>query len=71
MDKQPCGGCHELFDRDDLFWVNDNYGIPYKKVCNKCYPVVKEEISSYVFDEADAGEQLDPEPDVFGRGFEW
>lgn len=43
-DMQYCGNCKKLFDRNDLTWINDNYGIPYKKVCDDCYSEVNEQI---------------------------
>ena len=43
-DLQTCMNCGEFHDRNDLTWINDNYGIPYKKVCDKCYEEVNEQI---------------------------
>lgn len=45
-DKQYCGNCKKFFDRNDLTWINDNYGIPYKKVCDECYDEVNDQIRS-------------------------
>ena len=42
--EQFCGKCKQIFDRNDLTWINDNYGIPYKKVCEGCYEEVHEQI---------------------------
>lgn len=36
--------CHKEFDAVDLWWINDNYGIPYKKVCDDCY----DEVEKYI-----------------------
>lgn len=36
--------CKEEYDRNDLTWINDNYGIPFKKVCDNCYHEVLEDI---------------------------
>lgn len=44
MDKQLCMECHEEFDREDLYWINDNYGIPFKKVCDGCHDKVESHI---------------------------
>lgn len=47
MDQfQTCGLCRRIFHRNDLTWINDLYGIPYKKVCDKCYEEVNEWIRS-------------------------
>ena len=69
--EQICQGCKGIFDRNELTWVKDSYGIYYKKVCDNCYESTTKEIRDCMFEEEDYGEQLDPEPDVFGRGFEW
>lgn len=50
-DIQSCGNCGELYLSDELTWVNDNYGIPFKKVCSDCYDKVveylEEELGNY------------------------
>lgn len=32
--KQICMQCKREFEKNDLFWINDYQGIPYKKVCS-------------------------------------
>jgi predicted 3-demethylubiquinone-9 3-methyltransferase (glyoxalase superfamily) len=59
MRKSSCGNCHTLFDRNELIWVKDRYGIPYKLVCDNCYEKVEAEISKWVFDELYAAERLE------------
>jgi hypothetical protein len=71
MDKQPCARCEKMFNRNELTWVTDSYNIPYKKVCDECYEKTEEEIRDWRLDEGYAGERLEPDPDVFGRGFDW
>ena len=39
-----CGECNKEYDRDELQWINDNYGIPFKCVCPDCYDNVENEI---------------------------
>lgn len=39
-----CQNCMELVLKEELQFVNDNYGIPFKNVCGKCYDTVKSEI---------------------------
>lgn len=46
MYMQRCMECNETFNNDELTWINDNYGIPFKKVCDACYQNVIEEIQS-------------------------
>ena len=58
---RECPHCRELVLRDDLTWVNDRYGIPYKKVCMECYEEVDNEINHYEYDYLDAGEYLEVE----------
>lgn len=42
-----CPECNKAVEnRFDLYWVNDLYGIPFKKVCAGCYDKVIEEIMS-------------------------
>lgn len=43
--KQLCMNCKKEFERYELQWINDLYGIPYKKVCDDCYEEVNEQIS--------------------------
>jgi hypothetical protein len=57
--KQHCGVCGKEVPSYDLLWVNDRYGIPYKKVCWDCYEKTQEEISHFVFDPGYAGERLE------------
>jgi ssDNA-binding Zn-finger/Zn-ribbon topoisomerase 1 len=58
---RKCPHCRELVSEDDLTWVYDRYGIPYKKVCWDCYGEVGEEIGNYEYNYLDAGEYLEVE----------
>ncbi len=42
---QRCGACGKEFPSCDLTWVNDRYGIPYKKTCWDCFEQTQDEIS--------------------------
>lgn len=44
VQTQRCMNCGEEYDRNELQWINDNYGIPWKKVCHNCYDEVEEDI---------------------------
>lgn len=35
-----CPVCGEEFNKDDMLWTYDCYGIPYRLVCDKCYGIV-------------------------------
>lgn len=37
-----CPSCNEEVDM--TYWVNDQYGIPYKAVCENCYEKTKAEL---------------------------
>jgi hypothetical protein len=41
---QKCMNCERVYPKYDLVWVSDNYGIPFKKVCNYCYDEVRNQI---------------------------
>ena len=56
-----CSECKSERLATEFIWVNDRYGIPYKKVCWGCEEKVRREISEFVFDAAYAGESLEPE----------
>lgn len=56
---QRCGACGKELPSRDLIWVNDRYGIPYKKVCWDCYEQTEDEISRFEFDPSYAGERLE------------
>ena len=60
-DLRTCPECGREIPREDLSWVNDRHGIPYKLVCDSCYDRVAARIGGYTFDPADAGEYLEPE----------
>ena len=64
MDKQRCMHCKEIYDRNELTWINDNYGIPFKKVCHKCYDEVREDIRGNNY-----GDELTHE-ELYGYGDE-
>jgi len=42
--KGMCSECHQMVDKGDLCWINDNYGIPFKRVCSKCFDKVEKYI---------------------------
>lgn len=56
MSKCQC--CRKEFEKSDLMWTYDRYGIPFKFVCSSCYDKEQNEISLYVHDFHDAGEYL-------------
>lgn len=58
---KECPHCRELVSENDLTWVYDRYGTPYKKVCWECYGEVDNEINHYEYDYLDAGEYLEVE----------
>lgn len=60
-DMRECNSCNREVLNDDMVWVNDRYGVPWKKVCPQCVEQTEREISAYRFDPADAGENLEPE----------
>lgn len=43
-DKGVCMNCKKLVSKEELTFLNDNYGIPFKNVCEKCYEKVRDEI---------------------------
>lgn len=55
-----CPACAEDAPRYQLEWTYDRYGIPYKKVCRKCYDRVQAKIGEFVHDPTYAGEELEP-----------
>ncbi len=54
-----CPECESSCDPWEKVWVNDRYGIPYRKVCFDCEDKVRAEIEDWVFDAEDADESLD------------
>jgi hypothetical protein len=59
QDLRKCPNCDRLVDNADMVWVNDRYGIPYKKVCPECIQEVEDEIGGWEFDPDFAGERLE------------
>lgn len=45
--EQQCMNCREIYNSNDLIWINDLYGFPYKEVCDKCYDEVNEYIKHH------------------------
>ena len=43
-DRKMCQHCIGLYPEDELTWVIDRYGIPFKLVCPNCY----EDVSSTI-----------------------
>lgn len=65
MDKQLCMSCKIEFDKEDLTWVNDNYGIPYKKVCYDCEEEVTREIRANNYGDELTHDELYGEEDIY------
>lgn len=51
-DMRPCPKCHKEVLSSEMIWVNDMYGIAYKKVCLSCVEAVKKELQPYPIEEA-------------------
>lgn len=48
--KKVCAICGK--EVESLYWVNDNYGIPYKGVCSdECFDKASEELQDYYNDD--------------------
>jgi hypothetical protein len=43
---QTCMHCSNLLPKDILHWINDRNGIPFKKICETCDPIVLEEVNN-------------------------
>ena len=56
--KVKCPNCNNITKRNDLRWINDRYGIPYKQGCNCCEERLEKEISIWEYDYMDVGEYL-------------
>lgn len=61
-----CQNCNGMFAKEELHWITDRYGIPFKLVCDDCFEEVQEAIQEWTFEEDYAGEHLEPED-----GEEW
>jgi len=61
MDKQVCRGCEKIFNKNDLVWVNDSNGIPFKKVCSSCEIKTREELRQAEEENSWMGEQVEAE----------
>lgn len=59
MEERMCQECNNSFHKDNLTWVKDNYGIPFKLVCDNCRKDIEEYISNWQYDYLDAGEYLE------------
>ena len=60
---RTCQICNKDTLLDDMEWVNDDYGIPWKFVCQQCADIAympKGHLVSYRFDPDYAGEALEP-----------
>ena len=62
-----CMECGEGFVESKLQWIYDSNNIPYARTCRDCYSEVRQRARGIDFDPADAGENLEPEPEVGGR----
>lgn len=60
-ETRECPECKITVEIRDLRWVNDRYGIAYRKVCDNCFEKVRAEILGWSFDPSDAGESLEEE----------
>jgi hypothetical protein len=58
--------CKKKFERDELVWINDLYGIPYMKVCYGCYEEVEEQISKNDYGKYLTHDELYGEDDLIG-----
>lgn len=58
VELELCPECNEVIPADNKMWVNDNYGVPYKKVCFDCVDKTKKEIGNWKFNSSYAGEDL-------------
>lgn len=63
MSKQLCMKCKREFNRYELVWIKDNYGIPHKKVCDDCEDEVREEIQGNNYGDELTYDQLYGEDD--------
>jgi len=63
MDKQECQGCKKTFDKNNLVWVNDSNGIPFKKVCSDCYDKTREELKQAEKENSWMGEPVEEDPE--------
>lgn len=59
VDLRECPCCNSIVDRNDMYFVKDRYGNPYKLVCDDCIEKTEKEIGSWVFDESYCGESLE------------
>lgn len=56
-----CSRCRRQYPRQDMYWAHDRYGNPWKLSCQRCLPLVEDEIGKWRFDPEDAGESFEPE----------
>lgn len=52
-DFRCCPTCKNVFADSDMVWVRDDFGIPYKKVCQTCVDKTRAELVPYPIFEAD------------------
>lgn len=41
-----CIGCGEMFEKEDMDWLTDAYGIPFKYLCFDCYDKMHDEVKN-------------------------
>lgn len=58
VELELCPQCNQVVPRDNEIWINDSYGIPYKKVCFDCVDKTKREIENWRFNNS-YGERLE------------
>lgn len=60
-EQRECGFCNTEQPESSFAWTADQYGIPWRKVCEGCWEAAQAEISGFVYDRDDAGESLEEE----------
>lgn len=63
VETRICSCCKHERPAKEFSWVNDRYGIPWKKVCweGDCLSKTRAEIAPFEFDPDEAGESLEPD----------
>lgn len=52
-DLRECPHCKKEVERNEMIWVNDHYGIPFKLVCFDCAELGYEGLGGQPYDELD------------------
>lgn len=56
---RTCPGCNKEYPKRLMNWTKDNYGNPFRLVCDECYDREQEQASQWVFDPDYAGERME------------